>query len=222
MKRRSCFSGPWVIAVACAAGCATAPDKPRTIEPTSAPVAVPATPPHDSGFVLSRETAAVKRRDPSPLHIGDLWWPFRAEFLNISDDEVKSRDAAISERQAPANFWDRQTARETASIWGSLCNECHGGRRSLNDALAMPAPPPGWGRGEGLFFGNRREYSAVFATVNLGGPVRDGKRSKMPAWTGKLPKEQMWALLYFLEFQSGGIEGRFPPSLYPRPLQENR
>ena len=29
-------------------------------------------------------------------------------------------------------------------------------------------------------------------------------------------REQIWALLYFLEFQSGGIEGRFPPSLYPR------
>jgi hypothetical protein len=24
------------------------------------------------------------------------------------------------------------------------------------------------------------------------------------------------ALLYFIEYQSGGIEGRFPPSLYPR------
>jgi hypothetical protein len=26
----------------------------------------------------------------------------------------------------------------------------------------------------------------------------------------------IWALLYFLEYQSGGIEGRFPPSLYPK------
>ncbi len=38
----------------------------------------------------------------------------------------------------------------------------------------------------------------------------------MPAWRGKLSKEQIWALIYFIEFQSGGIEGRFPPSLYPR------
>ena len=35
----------------------------------------------------------------------------------------------------------------------------------------------------------------------------------MPAWRGKLSKEQIWALIYFVEYQSGGIEGRFPPSL---------
>jgi mono/diheme cytochrome c family protein len=85
----------------------------------------------------------------------------------------------------------------------------------------MPPPPSDWGTGEGLFFGNRRSYATVFSTINLGGPPRDGKRSKMPAWTGKLAREQMWALLYFLEYQSGGIEGQFPPSLYPRPLQSN-
>ena len=34
-------------------------------------------------------------------------------------------------------------------------------------------------------------------------------------------KEEIWAILYFLEFQSGGIEGRFPPSLYPRRTEEN-
>jgi hypothetical protein len=38
----------------------------------------------------------------------------------------------------------------------------------------------------------------------------------MPPWRGKLAREEIWALLYFLEYQSGGIEGRFPPSLYPR------
>jgi hypothetical protein len=32
------------------------------------------------------------------------------------------------------------------------------------------------------------------------------------AWRGRLAREQIWAILYFLEFQSGGIEGRFPPS----------
>jgi len=38
----------------------------------------------------------------------------------------------------------------------------------------------------------------------------------MIAWKKELSREQIWALLYFLEYQSGGIEGRFPPSLYPR------
>lgn len=231
MRSPTVVANGWCVAVLSLMGCATASDQqsktiepktiePKTIEPSSAAGPTAETPGQDSGFTLSRDNAGVKRSAPAPLYIGDRWWHFRAEFLNVSDEAVKERDAAISDRQAPNNFWDRQTATSTASIWGSLCNECHGGRRSLKDALAMPQPPSDWGRGDGLFFGNRRQYAAVFNTVSNGGPIRDGKRSRMPAWTGKLPKEQIWALLYFLEFQSGGIEGNFPPSLYPRPLQQ--
>ena len=53
-------------------------------------------------------------------------------------------------------------------------------------------------------------------TESSAGPERNGVRSEMPPWRGKIAKELIWALLYFLEYQSGGIEGRFPPSLYPR------
>ena len=61
----------------------------------------------DSDFVLSRDSAsAAKMADPSPLHVGDKWWPFRAEFLKLREAEASERDAAISERQAPTNFWD--------------------------------------------------------------------------------------------------------------------
>ena len=222
------------LVVMCVSACATAPatDDQHTIEPgtgnTTMPAsgagagATPAKPAGEGDFVLSRESTSASKpaADANTLHIGEKWWTFRAEHLKVREADVKERDAAISERQAPANFWDKQTATETVAIWGSLCNECHGGRRRLKDALSMPPPPAGWGRGDGLFFGNRRDYAAVFATVNLGGPERNGKRSQMPPWIGKLAKEQMWALLYFLEFQSGGIEGKFPPSLYPRPLQE--
>jgi hypothetical protein len=38
----------------------------------------------------------------------------------------------------------------------------------------------------------------------------------MPAWRNTLANEMIWALLYFLEYQSGGVESRFPPSLFPR------
>ena len=206
-------------------GCATAggDDAPRTIEPGAAGGAAGAGGGGDSDFVLSRKpTAAPKPTEQALPHIGDKWWKFRADFLGISEAEARDRDAAISGDRAPSGFWDKQTATETVTIWGSLCNECHGGRRRLRDAMVMPAPVQGWGRGEGLFFGNRRDYAAVFATVNQGGAPRDGVRSQMPSWNGKLAREQMWALLYFLEFQSGGIEGRFPPSLYPRPLDQHQ
>lgn len=210
------------------AGCATTTtdDAQRTIEPNAAGSGsngAAGAAGGDSEFVLSRKPSGTAKPAPEQAlpHIGDKWWKFRADFLGISEGEARDRDAAISGDRAPSGFWDKQTATETVAIWGSLCNECHGGRRRLRDAMVMPGPGPGWGRGDGLFFGNRRDYAAVFATVNQGGAPRDGVRSQMPPWVGKLAREEMWALLYFLEFQSGGIEGRFPPSLYPRAL-ENR
>jgi hypothetical protein len=210
-----------------AAGCATTTDDTqRTIEPSaggSGSSGAAGAAGGDSDFVLSRKPSGPAKPAPEQVlpHIGDKWWKFRADFLGISESEARDRDAAISGDRAPSGFWDKQTATETVAIWGSLCNECHGGRRRLRDAMVMPGPGQSWGRGDGLFFGNRRDYAAVFATVNQGGAPRDGVRSQMPAWVGKLAREEMWALLYFLEFQSGGIEGRFPPSLYPRTL-ENR
>jgi hypothetical protein len=214
----------WLGACALLATCATTTEEQqKPIEPTSGgaqPTGGHTGGEGDSVFVLSREVRdQAKTAEPILLHIGDKWWRFRADYLQIAEADTHERDSNISSERAPEGFWDTQTATETVNIWGSLCNECHGGRRRLKDALSMPPPPPDWGTGEGLFFGNRRTYAAVFSTINLGGPPRDGKRSKMPAWTGKLAREQMWALLYFLEYQSGGIEGQFPPSLYPRPLQ---
>ena len=167
-------------------------------------------------FVVSREqTAAEERPSEDSLHIGDKWWKFRGGFLKVSDAQARERDMAVSTKQAPQNFWDPQTRMETVQIWSGLCNQCHGGRRNQQDALSMPAPPPSWGQGEGLFFGIRRNYADVFNTVTYGGPKHEGKVA-MPSWKTVLAKEEIWALLYFLEYQSGGIEGRFPPSLYPR------
>jgi mono/diheme cytochrome c family protein len=184
-------------------------------------------PVEDAVFVLSREPgAAVGGAKPvgGPgggefdwIHVAEKWWKFRAEFVKLSESELRTRDEAISDEAAPSGFWDRQTAVETALLWTSLCNECHGGRRKIEDAMGMPPPPPSWGRGQGLFFGQRRTYKEVFAKVfNGGGPPKEDGKRPMPPWRGKLAREEIWALLYFLEYQSGGIEGRFPPSLYPR------
>lgn len=172
----------------------------------------------DTEFVQSRAPQRPTPEDVKqlPIHLNESWWPFRAKFLGISMTEARRRDAAISMTHAPRNFWDEQTAVEAVSIWTVLCNECHGGRRSVEDAVSMPAPGPAWGQADGLFFGNRRSYRQVFHTVHSGGPPQNGERSEMIAWNKELSREQIWSLLYFLEYQSGGIIGRFPPSLYPR------
>jgi hypothetical protein len=174
--------------------------------------------PDETQFVYSREPLAERARAVAqfPIHIHEAWWPFRARQLRITEAEAQKRDARISDARAPAGFWDSQTAVEAVSLWTVLCNECHGGRRSLEDAVEMPAPAPAWGEDSGLFFGNRRTYRQLFNTVHDGGPLKANGRVGMPAWRNILSKEMMWALLYFLEYQSGGIESRFPPSLFPR------
>jgi hypothetical protein len=199
------------VLVSVATACASAPPAAeKTIEPPAA---------SDSAFVLSREPAAAHKpagEEQPPVHVGDGWWGFRASFLEISEAQARERDANISERQPPEELWDRQTSVETIAIWSVFCNECHGGRRKLSDVVKMPVPAPAWGRGEGLFFGARRPYTEIFRTITNGKIEKEGNRWRMPAWKGKLSREQIWSLIYFVEYQSGGIEGRFPPSLYPR------
>jgi mono/diheme cytochrome c family protein len=199
-------------AVATLFGCASTAPAEKTIEPAAAPAT-------DTSFVLSRDPSPARKPEPAnadQVHVGDLWWPFRGSYLKVGEAGARARDQEISEKQAPNGFWDEQTALETIFIWGTFCNECHGGRRRMEDVVKMPGPAANWGRGEGLFFGVRRPYADIFRTVSNGKIEREGNRWKMPAWRGKLSKEQIWALIYFIEFQSGGIEGRFPPSLYPR------
>jgi mono/diheme cytochrome c family protein len=199
------------MALAATLSSCAAPGAQRTIEPEA--------PPEDQ-FILSRERPGdwvAPSLEDYPIHLGPKWYPYRAGRLGISAAEAVARDNRLSEQSAPGKFWDEQTATEAVSIWSALCNECHGGRRRLKDALEMPAPPSGWGADAGLFFGNRKAYREIFATISGGGPpAKDGTPSEMPSWRDKLSREQIWSLIYFLEYQSGGIEGRFPPSLYPK------
>jgi hypothetical protein len=198
-------------ALAALSACASTTSAEKTIEPPAAGA--------DTAFVLSRDPAPARRAEAADLgqvHVGDLWWPFRGSYLKVGEARARDRDGEISEKQAPNDFWDEQTAVETIYTWGTFCNECHGGRRRMEDVVKMPGPAANWGRGEGLFFGIRRPYTEIFRTISNGRIEKEGNRWKKPAWRGKLSKEQIWALIYFIEYQSGGIEGRFPPSLYPR------
>ena len=180
--------------------------------------AAPSSEHDDAQFVYSRRPQGERASGVPllPIHIHEKWWPFRARHLGISEAQAQRRDLELSRERAPRDFWDEQTSVEAVSVWTVLCNECHGGRRKLEDAREMPKPAAGWGAESGLFFGNRRTYRQMFNTVYDGGPIRESGRAEMPAWRNILSTEMMWALLYFLEYQSGGIESRFPPSLFPR------
>ena len=205
-----------LMAAAVVASCSSSGGQ-RTIEPGASNAIEPTNDVDDSEFVLSREPKRPDTAGEFPIHIEEKWWPFRARYLELSVRKVRRRDARISMTRPPASFWDEQTAVEAVSVWTSVCNECHGGRRRLKDALDMSPPPEDWGRGNGLFFGRSRPYREIFGTIWNGGPPSDdGEPSEMPVWKDKLPRELIWAMIWFLEVQSGGREGRFPPSLYPR------
>lgn len=155
------------------------------------------------------------------VHLGPAWYKFRASGLGITVEEAKQRDDAISDREPPPGFWDAQIATEAAAIWGALCNDCHGGRRRVSEARSIKNPTSDWGRSTGYFFGRGREHARIFRTIYNGGEMKDEQPSEMPAWGGRLAREQIWAVVYYIEYQSGGVSGPFPPGLYPQRSQDS-
>ena len=167
--------------------------------------------------VQAPEVAAI---EPSLVrtyraHLGPAWFEHRARRFGITAQEARERDADISALAPPPGFWDEEMATEAAAIWTGLCNDCHGGRRSIREARQTAPPPAAWPKDESYFFGRRRHPQAVFQTILTGGPEVDGKASEMPAWGNDLAREQIWALVWYVETQSGGTLGQFPPGLYP-------
>lgn len=190
--------------------CVTPPAATEHIEPPTP--SARSNPPVQSYALSAKEMDRVRELN---VHLAERWFEVRGERLGMSLVDIAARDAKISTTQPPALFWDEQTAEETAAVWSALCNECHGGRRRLADVKGMPPPPRDWGKGTGYFFGKSRSHKRIFAMVSEGGEEIVGPESEMPGWGKRLSREIIWSLVYFIEFQSGGIEGRFPPSLYP-------
>lgn len=140
------------------------------------------------------------------FHLGDEWFDYRGPQLGLTTDEARARDDRISDSAPPPdNFWDKALARETGLIWTRLCANCHGGRRSVARAVEIAAPPPGWGQSEGFFFTGSRTHSDVFAMIYHGAEVPPGAKPPMPPWKDKLSREQIWALVYWIEHESGQL-----------------
>lgn len=152
-------------------------------------------------------TAPAKNAPPpeTSVHFGESWYALRAEKLGVDAEEAKRRDVSSFSEDGPnAKFWDEQTAVEAASIWTAVCNECHEGTRRMEDAKAVTKPPKDWGHGTGYFFGRLKSHRGVYEIIRDGLPYIEGRapNENMPAWGKKLAREQIWALVYWLESQS--------------------
>lgn len=140
------------------------------------------------------------------VHLGDRWFPFRSAFLGMSKEDAIARDADLDEKAPPEDaFWDEQLAIEAASIWKLLCNDCHGGKRSVTRAAKMPPPPEGWGHGEATFFGKARPHAEIFRIIYHGAEAKTEDEDPMPAWGDRVSREQIWGLVWFIEQASNDV-----------------
>lgn len=155
----------------------------------------------------AQPTVDEKRSVRPQIHMGEEWYEHRGGYLGLTPSDAEARDADINEEHPPRDaFWDEQLAMESASLWRKLCNECHGGQRSIEGATKMPPPPPEWGPGEASFFGRPRPRQEIFRIIYHGVDAEEpGERQKMPGWGERLAREQIWALVWFIEQASGDV-----------------
>ena len=165
----------------------------------------------------------AKPTERAPVHVGDQWWAFRGDFLKLSEDKARERDGRhLGETGARRVLGPADLRRDNLDLDDVLQRVPRrppqdGGRRE--DAGA-DRPPGGAARGCSSAFAGPTPTSSRPSTT-----ARSRRRAiagRCPPGAGKLSKEQIWALIYFVEYQSGGIEGRFPPSLYPRENPEHQ
>lgn len=136
-------------------------------------------------------------------HLGESWYAWRGQQLNLSPDEAKARDQMISTETPPASMEDPRLMEEAAIIWQSACAQCHGANGDPSTALTQHQPPPrdwpGFGPSMGFTFGGDSMRRGIYKKIAEGVIRPDGSTSPMPAWQGTLSREQIWALVGYLE-----------------------
>jgi len=140
--------------------------------------------------------------EPEGIHLGDDWFTYRARGLGITADAARQRDAALPTDHPAAGIWDQQTAAEAVALWAGRCAACHGPHGRGEGVPAHDPAPRAWGgmgAAMGFFFGGDAMRAGVYRKIAEGGGTVDGKVSDMPAWGGELSREQMWALVRFIE-----------------------
>lgn len=134
---------------------------------------------------ISREEKARHRNE---------WIFFRSVSRNIPLSEAEKQDLAISE-DVPYTSIDEPLKKEAFLIWRDMCALCHGINGDPKDSLiAEPKPKKlgGFGMRLGFLFGQDKMRVGIYKVI------RDGK-GRMPGFRRELSREQMWAVVRFLE-----------------------
>ncbi len=150
------------------------------------------------GLTACAPTRTHVAADDRP-HLGDAWYAHRAGTLGITPEAARARDAALPagpDAGPPDDALDDHTAREAAALWRDLCAACHGPDGQPPPALGLEPPPKTWGGfgvRMGFTFGGDAMRRGIYRSIAL------GKGEGMPAWAGRLSREQMWALVRHIE-----------------------
>jgi hypothetical protein len=156
------------------------------------------------GGCATPTSAAAPKKQAFEVHIGDSWYRYRGGQLGLTRSEARERDLDIDESGPPTDaFWGPELAVESAALWRALCNECHRGVRSISGASVISAPAQDWGRSTGRFFGRVRHHRQIFRAIYSGSTNPKGsRRDVMPGWGTEISREQIWGLVYYLEYQT--------------------
>ncbi|MEW5853685.1 MAG: c-type cytochrome [Myxococcota bacterium] len=141
---------------------------------------------------------------PTPdmkLLLGDEWFRARAAYLGITEEQARARDAALPEDAPPDGIWDSQTGPQAALIFAAQCAGCHGPEGSLEGVpVTDPAPRKlgTMGMRMGFLFGRDKMRAGLYQKISNGGKP-PAKPSPMPKFQGALAREQIWALVRYIE-----------------------
>ncbi len=128
-------------------------------------------------------------------HDRNGWFLKRAAQFDMSLAEAEKRDLALSESHPP-EYEDEAIKKEAAVLWRDLCSLCHGANGDPKDSLIVEPKPKKFGTlgmKMGFTFGGDKMRSGIYRVI------RDGKGERMPAFGKQLAREQMWALVKYIE-----------------------
>ncbi|MCS6983867.1 MAG: cytochrome c [Leptospiraceae bacterium] len=145
--------------------------------------------------MLSCAGRNVKNLSPEEKpHSRQDWILLRAAHFGILPSEAEKRDLLIRE-DTPFREEDEELKKEAALIWRDMCALCHGIDGDPSKSLLVEPKPKklgGFAMRMGFFFGGDAMRTAIYKII------RDGK-GRMPGFAQKLSREQMWAMVRYLE-----------------------
>lgn len=146
----------------------------------------------------ARRVAPSALKEDAP-HLGPDWFTYRGKGVALAPDAALARDATLPEDAPPNDVWDEQLRAEARAIWLQSCASCHGKRGKNEDVVFAPGvkPPRKWGTvgtAMGFTFGGDKMRAGIYRTIRDGRPD-----TPMVAWKPSLSREQIWALVFFLE-----------------------